>query len=238
MAAASADHVVLIPAAGQGLRMGCGLPKQYLELAGAALISHTLHALERCARVAELAVVIAPSDPHWPPLGLDCRKPLRVLRTGGATRARSVLAGLEGLLAHHPADTPVLVHDAVRPLVTAADIDALCAQPLDAAGATLGAAVVDATRRGRRDGHEVRSAGSVPRADLWLTFTPQRARLDVLAGALRAALAAGLEPGDEMAALEHAGHRPRLVQGRRDNLKITYPADLELAGTLLAARGR
>lgn len=230
------DHLALVPAAGSGARMGAALPKQYLPLAGRAVLARTLDALLAHPRVAGVTVVLAAHDPHWKALDYRAQKPLEVVRAGGASRAASVLAGLRALGREHDVHTCVLVHDAVRPLITRADLDALIVAPLDGGGAALAAPLVDTLRRALDAADGPRAGGCVPREGLWQTYTPQRARLGVLRDALEAALAAGLDPGDELAALEHAGHRPRLVQGRRDNIKLTAPADLALATAILAAR--
>lgn len=232
------DHLALIPAAGSGTRMGGAVPKQYLPLAGRAVLARSLDALLMHPRVAEVTVVLAADDRHWDALAYRSEKPVHILREGGASRAASVLAGLCAFARGHDDHTCVLVHDAVRPLLTHADLDALIAAPLDGGGAALAAPLVDMLRRAVSGADGPRAAGCLPRDGLWQTYTPQRALLGVLRHALERALADGLDPGDELAALEHAGHCPRLVRGRRDNIKLTAPDDLTLAAAILAARTR
>jgi 2-C-methyl-D-erythritol 4-phosphate cytidylyltransferase len=215
--------------------MGGPVSKLYLTLRGRAVLARALDALLAHPRVACAVVVLAPDDGAWDALTYTHAKAVTAVRGGGATRAHSVLAGLRHLAGQHDSSTPVLVHDGARPLLTAADLDALIAAPLDAGGAALASPVVDTLRRGR-DAQGLHSAGVVERTGLWRVHTPQRASLGVLRTALEGALAAGLDPGDELAALEHAGHRPRLVPGRADNLKLTTPEDLDLAAAVLALR--
>ena len=228
----AADHWAVVPAAGIGARMGADQPKQYLSLAGRPVLLHTLDRLLAAPRVAGLVLALRADDPYWPTLGYAPGKPLHVV-TGGDSRAASVLAALNHLAEHTAPDTPVLVHDAVRPLLHPADIARLCEEPLDEHGCLLATPLTDTIKR--TDG-DARIAQTVPRENLWAVQTPQRFRLAALRAALSAALAAGVEPTDEAQAMEHAGLRPRLVAGRRDNLKITVPQDLPLAQCLLAAQ--
>lgn len=230
----AADHWAIVPAAGIGARMGADQPKQYLPLAGRPVLLHTLDRLLAAPRVAGLVLALRADDRWWPALGYAPEKPLHVI-TGGGTRAASVLTALDHLAQHAAAGTPVLVHDAVRPLLHPTDIARLCDAPLDADGCLLATPLTDTVKRADAAG---RIAETVPRESLWAVQTPQRFRLDALRDALRDALATGVGPTDEAQAMEHAGFRPRLVPGRRDNLKITVPQDLPLALCLLAAQAR
>jgi 2-C-methyl-D-erythritol 4-phosphate cytidylyltransferase len=229
-----ADHWAIVPAAGIGARMGTDCPKQYLPLAGRPLLVHTLERLASHPRVVGVVLALREADPYWQALGFACPKPLHVV-TGGASRAVSVLAALDWLATRQAPGTPVLVHDAVRPLLHADDIERLCAEPLDEHGCLLATALTDTVKRTDATG---RVRETVPRDGLWTVQTPQRFRLDVLRAALAGALAAGPEPTDEAQAVERAGFHPRLLAGRRDNIKITVPQDLPLAECLLAAQGR
>lgn len=230
----TADHWAIVPAAGIGARMAANLPKQYLPLAGKPVLVHTLERLAAHPRVAGVVLALREADPYWPALGFICPKPLQVV-AGGASRASSVLAALDWLAARQAPGTPVLVHDAVRPLLHADDTERLCAEPLDEHGCLLAMPLTDTVKRADADG---RARATVPRDGLWTVQTPQRFRLDVLRAALAGALAAGQEPTDEAQAMENAGFHPRLLAGRRDNIKITVPQDLPLAECLLAAQAR
>ncbi len=229
----------VIPAAGRGTRLGAAVPKQYLLLAERPLLVHTLERLADLPRVRGLMVALAPGDAHWPDTvaprldngGDTCRgKPVRTCR-GGGERADSVLAALEALPADVGCRDFVLVHDAARPCVRAADI----ARLLDAAGqgegGLLAAPLRDTLKRADADG---RSAGTEPRQSRWRAFTPQMFRRGALTDALHAARSAGLAVTDEAMAMERAGIRPLLVEGAEDNIKITTAADLALAEFLLS----
>ena len=223
----------IVPAAGRGSRFGGEVPKQYLPLAGRPLLEHSLRALLACDGVDGVVVAIAAGDGHWPGWRELAGKPV-VACTGADERAGSVLAGLAALPAEVGADDVVLVHDAARPCVVAADIAAvLDAARADPVGALLAAPVRDTLKRAGDDG---RSAGTEPRERLWRALTPQAFRRAELAAALHAAAAAGVVATDEAMAFERLGRFPRLVEGRDDNLKVTTPADLAVAGMILARR--
>ncbi|MGE3297623.1 MAG: 2-C-methyl-D-erythritol 4-phosphate cytidylyltransferase [Porticoccaceae bacterium] len=222
---------VIVPAAGGGRRFGGPVPKQYLDLAGKPVIQHSL---ERLLAIdpAALVVVIAADDVHWRHVAAASDPRILVAR-GGAERADSVRAGLAALAGRAAATDLVLVHDVVRPCVTAADIRALLAVADHPGGALLATPVSDTLKRVADDGSVV---ATEPRAGLWAALTPQLCRYAMLVAALAQARQSGCEVTDEAAALEAAGHVPRVVLGRRDNLKITRPEDLALAAAVLAAQ--
>lgn len=230
--ASSPDGIwAVIPAAGRGARFGGEVPKQYLEIAGQPLIAHALDALLSHPRIAGAMVALAAGDARWP--GWSERHGKPVLHClGGDERADSVLAALRALPREVPGDALVLVHDAARPNLRRGDLDAL----IDAAlahrdGAILGAPVRDTLKRADAQACIV---ATEPRTALWRAFTPQAFRRAALVAALERAREDGIAATDEAMAMERAGARPRLVEGREDNLKVTTPADLELARYLLS----
>ena len=225
----------VVPAAGSGSRFGGAVPKQYIEVAGRPLIEHALDGLLRHEGIEGAVVALAPGDTRWRVDASMHGKPVLTC-DGGADRAASVLAALDVLAQRLDTDTPVLVHDAARPNLDAADLDRLLhALSACADGALLAAPVRDTLKRVDADG---RSAGTEPREHLWRALTPQGARLSVLRDALVAARARGLAVTDEAMALEGAGLRPQLVEGRDDNIKVTTPADRALVEFLLTKSAR
>jgi 2-C-methyl-D-erythritol 4-phosphate cytidylyltransferase len=132
------------------------------------------------------------------------------------------------------ADEFVLVHDAARPNLRAADLDRLLdAGRNDPVGAVLAAPVRDTLKRVGDDGG---IDGTEPRDRLWRALTPQLFRRLQLTRALEAARDAGVVVTDESMAMERQGHRPLLVEGSDDNLKVTTAADLALVEFLLGQR--
>ena len=224
----------VIAAAGSATRYGGAVPKPYLRIAGRTLLEHAARALLSVRDVAGGVAVLANGDRHYERLPVAVRRRL-VAVAGGPTRAASVMNGLQALIVAKPDDW-VLVHDAARPAVPRADIEALVAAcRRDRVGGLLATPVTDTLKRGDGAG---RCAGTLARAGLWRALTPQMFRLGLLREALATAIDDGVEPTDEAAALERAGHAPRLVEGSALNVKVTRPADLALAAAAFAAGRR
>jgi 2-C-methyl-D-erythritol 4-phosphate cytidylyltransferase len=222
------QYWLIMPAAGSGRRFGAAVPKQYLELAGRAVIEHALEPFLADSRCRGVVVALDSGDQRFGDLPVT-REPRVQCVTGGAQRCDSVrnaLAAIEG------ADEDwVLVHDAARPCLSRKDLDSLVATLADdPVGGLLATPLSDTLKRGD-ESHRV--TDTPPRESLWRALTPQMFRLRLLREALVAAHAAGREPTDEAQAIEWAGYSPRLVAGRADNLKITSPADLALAAAVL-----
>ncbi|TWI55506.1 2-C-methyl-D-erythritol 4-phosphate cytidylyltransferase [Pseudomonas duriflava] len=214
----------VIPAAGIGSRMRADRPKQYLELAGRTVIEHTLDTLLRHPGLLKLTVSLAENDTWWPDLPFaDHSQVIRA--SGGKERADSVLNGLIALAeAGAQADDWVLVHDAARPNLSREDIDRLLGElASDDVGGLLAVPVKDTLKRVDPYG---RIEVTIDRSVVWQAYTPQMFKLGALRLALGEALAAGAMITDEASAMEWAGYRPRVVEGRSDNIKITRPEDL------------
>ena len=191
------------------------------------MVQHTLMAFAAVRRLTGVLVVVSPGDTFFDTLAT----PAVVAACGGATRAQSVMNGLDTLLAQGaaPADW-VLVHDAARCLITAEQIDLLIDACLpDAVGGLLALPLPDTLKQA----HDGRVTTTLERSDKWLAQTPQMFPL----GALKAALqSAGDAVTDESSAMEAMGLSPLLVHGSAQNFKVTYAADFALAESVLQAR--
>ena len=223
---------LIVPAAGQGRRMGADRPKQYLALAGRTVLEHTLSRLHQAFPEAGLCLCLDDDDrwfdPAWVPFADWRRSP------GGEERVDSVMQALAALGEQAGDDDLVLVHDVARPCVALDDLARLrAALDEESAGALLATPVADTMKRADDTG---RIAATEPRSGLWHAQTPQGFRVGLLRRALAVARAQGLSVTDEASAVEALGLAPRLVTGRRDNLKITHPEDLALAAHVLAAQ--
>ncbi|MBB3231188.1 2-C-methyl-D-erythritol 4-phosphate cytidylyltransferase [Halomonas stenophila] len=223
---------LVVPAAGQGRRMGADRPKQYLPLAGAPVLARTLQRLHLAFPRARLCLCLDPEDgrfdPAWVPFADWRRVP------GGAERVDSVVNALMAIAGDAADEDPVLVHDVARPCVTVDDLRRLHAAVVeDPVGALLAAPVADTMKR---DDGAGRVRGTEPRAGLWHAQTPQGFPYGLLRRALAAAAEHGVAVTDEASAVEALGMAPRLIGARRDNLKITHPEDLALAELILAAQ--
>ncbi len=222
----------VVPAAGRGSRFGGDIPKQYVAIAGKPLLNWTIEVLAAHPRVAGLMVVLAADDAHWVPVESISGKPVLTC-IGGGERADSVLAGLQALPSSVQSQDFVLVHDAARPCVRAADIDSLIEHGMQSGGALLAAPLRDTLKRA---GSDPRVAITEPRDARWRALTPQLFRRAELIGALHRARAAGIAVTDEAMAMELAGFHPLLVEGSDDNLKVTTASDRDLAEYLLGMR--
>jgi 2-C-methyl-D-erythritol 4-phosphate cytidylyltransferase len=224
----------VIPSAGSGSRLPGDAPKQYRRLLGESVVQHTVRAFLQTPRIASVSVVVQEGD-VWAADALQPDPRLHLLPRGGATRAHSVLGGLEALLASG-ADVSdwALVHDAARCCITPELIDRLIDSCLpDDVGGLLALPLPDTLKAADSAG---RVACTEPREGRWLAQTPQMFRIGALREALRAAIIVNAPPTDEAGAMERQGAHPLLVIGASWNFKITYFPDLELAQALLAAR--
>jgi 2-C-methyl-D-erythritol 4-phosphate cytidylyltransferase len=210
-----------------------GFDKLSAQVGGVSVLGRSLLAFERCPAVEEIRVVTTPerfAEIAETAQALGVSKFVEAVE-GGAERHLSVHAGLgrvgEGA-------ELVAVHDAARPLVSPAAI-ARCAEAASACGAaTLARRVADTLKRGNAAGEVV---ASVSRDDLWAMETPQIFEVGLLREAYAALLAAGGSVTDEVSAVAALGRVVRLVENAEPNLKITVPADLDVAAAILAARG-
>lgn len=223
-------YYVLIPAAGNGSRMGGQQPKQYLSLLGKPLIHHTLSVFVTHPAITRIFVLLHPEDVVWP--AGDMTVPddkLQVLRCGGQTRAETVLNGLYALQDQIAPEDWVLVHDAARPCLSRALLDHLLhALTEDPVGGLLAVPVADTLKRAGIDGRVARTES---RDGLWRAQTPQMFRYALLCEAL-SRFGTSI-PTDEAQAVEALGHAPLLVPGDGHNLKVTYPEDLLMAELIL-----
>jgi 2-C-methyl-D-erythritol 4-phosphate cytidylyltransferase len=220
----------LIPAAGQSVRFGGTTLKQYAHLLGTPVISHSMAAVLRHGAVSSVTVALAEDDgifddlvrPGFPGV-LTC--------TGGASRAQTVMNGVNFIASHHPDCEWVLVHDAARPCLSTADLARLLDHGLQSGSGAILAVPVNDTLKLADDAGYIEQ--TVDRERYWAAQTPQLFRIGVLREHLAAALAAGLTPTDEAQAMEQAGIRPLLVEGSTTNIKITGSEDLALAEFIL-----
>ncbi len=224
---AEAPVWAVVPAAGSGSRMSADRPKQYLEFGGKTVIEHTLDRLLGHPQISGAVVVIDAGDEYWPTLGYAAAAPVTTV-DGGAERHQSVYSGLCALRDAAGEEVLALVHDAVRPLVSADEVTRVInAARRHAGGAVLACPLADTLKRQADDDQAIQS--TVPRERLWRAQTPQVFELRLLLAALRRVIDEGLVVTDDAAAMELLGYRPALVEGRPENIKITQPGDLRLA---------
>jgi 2-C-methyl-D-erythritol 4-phosphate cytidylyltransferase len=223
----------LIPAAGSGRRLGGAVAKPYVPLGGREILARTLEVFERCTAVHEVWVVVAAEQCDYCQRALVDRYGLRKIQglvVGGAERQESVWQGLQRIA---PSVDLVVVHDGVRPFVTAT----LICQTLQGAaqhGAAITAVPLTDTLKRVSEAGQVET--TLPRERLWRTQTPQAFRRDLLYEAFQYAHRQGLVVTDEAGLIEAFGHPVYVVPGAEYNVKITTPDDLYLGKSLLRSR--
>ena len=216
----------VIPAAGTGLRMGADVPKQYLKIKDKCILEYVLECFCSHSKISGIVVALAQGDSYWPRLKIGTHEKI-MQALGGIERCHSVLNGLKLLNDRAGPNDWVLVHDAARPCLRNDDldnlIDTLNEHPV---GGLLALPVRDTMKRIDAD-NEI--SETVNREGLWHALTPQMFRLGPLQQAIDNAIKNKNLVTDEAQAMELAGMKPKLVQGRADNIKITQHCDLALA---------
>jgi 2-C-methyl-D-erythritol 4-phosphate cytidylyltransferase len=218
-----------VVAAGSGERLGAGVPKAFVPLAGRAMVSWSLDALQ-AAGVPRAVVAVPPGHGAAAedalaaaaagfPLGL-------ALVEGGATRSASVR---NALAAVGDAEA-VVVHDAARPMAAPELFTRTLAALGDADAAIAAARVTDTVKEAGPDGLVVRTHD---RSRLWAVQTPQAFRVDTLRRALDVGDDVLAQATDDAWLVERSGGRVRVVESPPANFKVTTPHDLALAESLL-----
>lgn len=226
---------VVIPAAGLGTRMSSpasGLKsksKQFFELQGTPILIHTLRKFDESPLVSEIVVALRSNETA----GFQSmiarekfRKPIRVVE-GGEHRQNSVANALRSLKAAD--DDIVLVHDAVRPFVDQDTITSVVEGVKKYGAAIAGIPAIDTVKQVDRTADGAVVVATVPREKMVLAQTPQGFRFDLIRKAFDEALADEFVGTDEASLIERSGGTVHVVMGSPRNIKITTPADLDLA---------
>src|SRR5580704_3426028 len=221
----------ILPAAGLGTRMGGEKPKQFLTLDGVPLLVFTLRRLAACPVITDFVIATRAEEIDSVTASVEREnlgRPAHVVR-GGDTRQDSVA----NALVHVPADSDlILVHDAVRPLVTRGQIERVIAEAAACDAAILGIPAMDTVKEVKRATLPTDVAlvtATIPRERVVLAQTPQVFRASVLLEAFARARQDGVTASDEAGLVERMGHDVHVVVGSERNLKITRPGDMELA---------
>ncbi len=218
----------IIPAAGLGTRMGAEMPKQFLELDGMPLVIFTLRRLAACSAITDFFLSTRADDV----VSLQDKvakaalgRPARVVH-GGDTRQQSVANALAQV---DPATEVVLVHDAVRPFVTQEMIHEVIGAAQKNGAAIAGMPASDTVKQVERTAEGAVITATLPRERVVMAQTPQGFRYGLLKKVFDEATADGFTGTDEASLVERSGHEVAVVMGSPRNIKITTPADLELA---------
>ena len=221
----------ILPAAGLGTRMGAETPKQFRSLDGVPVLIFTLRRLAECPAITDFVISTRAEEVESVTASLKSEKlgrPVQVIR-GGDTRQDSVANGLTIV----PQETDlILVHDAVRPLVTLKQIESVIAEAAACDAAILGIPAMDTVKEVKRASLPTDVAlitATIPRERVVLAQTPQVFRAALLLEAFARARQDGVSASDEAGLVERIGRDVHVVVGSERNLKITRPGDLELA---------
>jgi 2-C-methyl-D-erythritol 4-phosphate cytidylyltransferase len=221
----------ILPAAGLGTRMGAETPKQFLELDGLPLVVFTLRRLAACPEISEflIATLAEEEGPLSERIAQEkLGRPVQVVR-GGGTRQESVG---KALAAVGDEVELVLVHDAVRPLVTREQTERALAAAREHGAAIVGVPALDTVKEVKRTsapGDIALIRATIPRERVVLAQTPQAFRTKLLRDAYVLAAQDGFSASDEAGLVERLGHEVFVVAGSTRNLKVTRPGDMELA---------
>jgi len=223
----------IIPAAGMGKRMGKSVAKQFLPLGDMPMLAHTLLAFQRTTEVDEVIPILSQDDME------GCLKDVielfhitkvRTLVVGGKERQDSVANGLHKLAKD---TTIVLVHDAVRPFVTAEMIRESIDYAKKGECVTVGVPLKDTVKEVNAKSIVVQT---LERSRLWAIQTPQTFPVKILKQAYAAAQKQNRYGTDDATLVERAGNKVRVIMGSYENIKITTPEDLLLAEEILKRR--
>lgn len=231
-------HVIL-PAAGIGTRMaGTAAPKQFLTIGGVPILIHSLRAFASVSSISTILVAVRAGEMERVAIqiadyGLSDR--VQVVE-GGDSRQHSVANGLAALQAD-PGD-PVLVHDAVRPMIAPATIERTIEAIQHTGAAIVALPAVDTIKQVERTAAGAIITATIPRELIVLAQTPQGARFEWMQKAFAEAAKDDFNGTDEASLLERAGIQVAVVAGSPRNFKITQPGDLELAEFYLSQAGR
>jgi 2-C-methyl-D-erythritol 4-phosphate cytidylyltransferase len=236
--------IVVIPAAGLGTRMSAahGAPrsrsKQFFELQGTPILVHTLRKFEHCDAVSEVVVALRRNEAAGFLKQVEMegfKKPVRIVE-GGEHRQNSVANALAAIKGAD--DDIVLVHDAVRPFVDQETILGVIEAVKKYEAAIAGVPAIDTVKQVDRTADGAVVIATVPRERMVLAQTPQGFRLGLLKKAFEEAAADGFMGTDEASLIERSGSAVHVVMGSPRNMKITTPADLELAEFFLSQETR
>ncbi len=221
--------LAIIPAAGTGVRMGGGTPKQFLSLEGVPIFIHTLRKFAASNVIDGIFLALRPEDMERARKDIDRErfsKPVRLV-AGGASRQETVGRAL----AEAPATTEmVVIHDAVRPFVELDLIQRVVEATRQHGAAVPGIPIVDTVKQVEQQ--IIR--GTIPRERIVLAQTPQAFRFNLIREAFARAEADGFYGSDESSLVERLDHTVTVLMGSDRNIKITKPSDLPLARLYIA----
>lgn len=224
----------VIPAAGSGRRFSKQELKQYQIIQDKTVLEHTVQRLTQLP-LSGYVLAISKQD--------DLAKTLEFFQKdsahfcdGGAERVDSVLNALNYLSTFADENDWVFVHDAARPCVSLQNLEDLVQQAVEHDSSAILAIPVRDTLKCVENDKTYKISHTISREQLWQAQTPQISKLGLLKKAIETALENEVMITDEASALEYINVPVKVVVGRSDNIKITYPEDLELARLIIQSQ--
>ncbi|TDX49312.1 2-C-methyl-D-erythritol 4-phosphate cytidylyltransferase [Orenia marismortui] len=224
---------VVIPAAGQGRRMGADKNKQFLLLNGKPILAHTISKFQNCSYINEIIIVAKNQEISY------CQKEIvdkydfdkvKKLIIGGKTRQKSVYNGIKEVSAD---SNFVLIHDGARPLLTNQIIENIITEVVNYQAVAVGVAVKDTIKIVNQDKYIM----DTPKRDNLIAIqTPQCFSKTIILDAYQKAFKENFIGTDSSSLVERLGQRVKVIEGSYENLKITTPEDLQFAERILFRR--
>jgi len=220
----------IIVAAGKGLRMNRPTPKQYLDLGGVPLLSRTLQTFDECVSIDNIILVVPAGDIRF--CVEKIINPSRIRKkitpvAGGPDRQDSVY---NGLLAVNKKKSTVVIHDGVRPFVSPDQIEECSKQAVLNGACILGLPVSDTLKIVNSPGYIEKT---LKRDSIWLAQTPQAFNYALIKKAHDNARKDGFIGTDDASLVERLGEKVKIINGSINNIKITTPADLAIARSII-----
>lgn len=229
--------VAILPAAGMGSRMKAQVNKVWLDLEGKSVVEHTLAVFQDSPLIDAIILVVQAGEQaaFQELLAKQAGSVPIYLTVGGKERQDSVVNGLNLLrsLDFAPDQTIVAIHDAARALITQELLEQVIAAAGEYSAVGVGVPVKDTIKQVNQDGW---ITGTPERSTLWAVQTPQVFKMDLLWHSYESVKGSGRTFSDDCGVVEAAGYPVKLVYGSYENIKITTPEDLILAGGILRRR--
>ena len=224
--------LAIVPAAGEGKRMGASTRKPFLSLGGIPILALTLRNLMRCPQIEHFLVCVHPQDqelaerevlPHLP-------FPHRVEWVEGGRRRQDTV--YNALSREKAEGDLILIHDGVRPFVAPHSVGKAIQETQEWGATVFGLPAVETIKAVNREGIVIKT---IERGGLWSIQTPQTFHKDLIVSAYDMAYREGFEGPDDASLVERTGAKVKVLMGSRKNIKITTSEDLALAEGILAS---
>jgi len=217
-------HILIIPASGSGVRFGSKTPKQFLKIEGKEILAHTIAKFHSLKIIDEIYISTQPVYFNLIKkiISKNNFKKVCCIVEGGTTRQASVFNALN-IVKAKPGDI-IIVHDSVRPFASKKLIEKLIKETHKAEAVIPGLQVSDTVKR--TDKKNIIRA-TLPREELWTVQTPQMFKYDIIKKSFDKAVKKKFTGTDEASVVEFAKYPVKIVEGEKQNIKITTKEDLK-----------